>query len=80
MFGDWTTYHDNGQKASVEVYMRGKLDGPYRNWYPSGQKQSEGEFVGGKRVGPWKYWNDDGTPNERMTGEYVNDRLVKEEK
>jgi antitoxin component YwqK of YwqJK toxin-antitoxin module len=60
----------------VQTFRGGTLEGPYRTWFASGQKREEGEYRQGKREGTWRAWNEDGTPDETLSGEFKNDRRV----
>ena len=72
MDGDWTGYHENGQKSYQGRMKSGQGVGRWTHWYPNGQKKAEGELVKGKRHGPWRLWLEDGTPDADLSGDYVN--------
>ena len=67
--GVWTTWFDNGNKASERSYNRGTPDGICRYWYPSGQIQLEGS---GSNQGPskWTWWYSNGLRSAEAT--YLN--------
>ena len=44
----------------------------WTHWYPNGQKKAEGALKNGKRDGTWRLWNDDGSPDEELSGDYVD--------
>ncbi len=46
---EWVSWHDNGQKHSVAVYVNGKLNGPYRLWDEHGVLVAEYAY----RDGEW---------------------------
>lgn len=84
--GTWETWYRNGQRESLgervpvpqtTVSLR---EGPWTYWHEgSGFKKSEGSFVKGRREGPWLFWKNNGTPDPKRTGTYVDSELVPRE-
>ena len=68
--GTWTTWHDNGVKASEASYSSDLFDGFLISWYANGQQAATGLYRRGRAEGRWWYWNADGTPNPDRSGFY----------
>jgi hypothetical protein len=58
--GEWTMWHPNGQRSSVDHYTDGVQNGMHTSWYRNGAKAIEGEYRDGKREGEWHRWDPNG--------------------
>jgi antitoxin component YwqK of YwqJK toxin-antitoxin module len=65
--GECYTFHDNGNKWSLNTYENGVLDGEYRAWYENGKIRIEGEYENGKETGEWIFYNENGTEASRVS-------------
>jgi len=70
--GEWSYYHDNGQRAALGSWRRDRPDGHWRWWGRDGQVQREGAYVDGLRQGYWRYYHDNG--ELRAEGAYQRGR------
>lgn len=59
---DWT-FWANGLPREQQVWVDGKLDGPYRAWLPSGLLREAGQHVAGQREGRWIRYDKSGNPS-----------------
>lgn len=57
-----TTCYPGGQRASVEAYADGYLQGYVLRWHPNGRLRSVEHFADGERDGQAQYWDEGGTP------------------
>ncbi|MGE0786979.1 MAG: toxin-antitoxin system YwqK family antitoxin [Sandaracinaceae bacterium] len=49
-------YHDNGQLAYEQRYVRGQIDGEERGFYPDGSRMYVIHHAMGRDVGHWVHW------------------------
>ncbi|MCW2119095.1 energy transducer TonB [Flavobacterium sp. 7A] len=63
--GEFTFYYENGQKKTVNNYLKSRLTGKESQWHENGQKKLEGEYADSKngfsnQFRMDQYWNVDG--------------------
>ena len=63
--GEFIFYYENGNKESVENYVKSKLNGKLYKWYENGNKRLEGEYIQDDKTisGKLKFlqcWNENG--------------------
>ena len=61
--GRLTSWHENGQKASEEIWKNGELDGLKTTWHENGQESEEATFKDGELISE-KKWDRNGNPVE----------------
>jgi len=71
--GEWTTYHENGQKRCDGTFANGSTDGKVIWWHFNGQKRSEKTYKDGKLDGKCTEWRDNG--DKESEGTCKNDFL-----
>lgn len=52
--GAHTRYHQNGNRALVDHWKNGLLDGPYQEWDEAGSLVATGSYAAGQRIGTWR--------------------------
>ncbi|MEL6182263.1 MAG: hypothetical protein AAFS10_25120 [Myxococcota bacterium] len=67
--GDHTTYHDNGEVASIQPYSRGKINGEARYYDAQGRLTETVTYERGRRSGPYKLYYPNGQMKEQ--GRYL---------
>jgi antitoxin component YwqK of YwqJK toxin-antitoxin module len=67
LHGVRTTWHENGQKESEEMYRDGTLHGLATKWWTGGRMESVGEWRNGNREGEWTWWQPTGDLHSRCT-------------
>jgi len=65
--GEWTYWHENGQKSAKGIYKDGIDDGLSMRWYDNGQKKAEGTLKNGKRDGLIITWYENGQLKSKET-------------
>lgn len=59
--GEWRSYYDSGELASIENYLNNKANGKQAEYFKNGNIRSVGKKQDGRENGIWKYYFDDGT-------------------
>lgn len=67
--GEFIFYYENGNKESVENYVKSKLDGKLNQWYENGNKRFIGYYKNGKKSGKQLLYYENGNLEEE--GEYT---------
>jgi len=68
-YGDWISYHDNGQLAEKGNYKNGKKDGDWVSYWEDGNLLAKGVYKNGEMDGDWVgYW--EGGESMELTGTY----------
>jgi hypothetical protein len=75
--GLFTSWYDNGQKASEGDYEDGNHHGPCTFWYSNGQKRLEAEYRHGKPHGRWFFWTRDGQKHKEVEYEDTVEIITK---
>lgn len=86
--GKYTSFFENGKKASEGLYKDGTLTGTWTYWHPNGLKKAEEHYLYQDcnlydyisyqcPNGNWTYWNEQGAIIKKQT--YSNGVLLKEE-
>lgn len=63
--GQFTWWHENGQKSLVAIYKDGKKHGAWTWWHPNGIKSIQGEYVNDSPASKWLWWKETGRVAQR---------------
>lgn len=62
-------FYESGDTLSIESYVMGIFDGPYREYYSTGNMKSEGTYEGNKMKDKWASYYPNGQVKEIVTFE-----------
>jgi hypothetical protein len=71
------SWYPNGTLCYEGTSVDGRRHGAFRAWYEDGQHWWKGEYQVGVRQGPFQYWRRDGSPDEKVSGIYVDGKRAK---
>ncbi|HUR26592.1 MAG TPA: hypothetical protein VM509_00280 [Planctomycetota bacterium] len=71
------SWYRNGALCYEGTSVAGRRHGEFSAWYEDGQRWWTGEYRFGVRQGPFRYWRRDGSPDEKVSGTYVDGKRVK---
>ena len=71
--GESVTYFDNGKKAEILHYQKGKRQGEWRQNYESGKPKAKGVYVNDMLEGEVTYFHPNGKP--RMKGHFRKGKM-----
>ncbi len=71
------SWYENGAVCSEGTSLDGKRNGAFRAWYEDGQPWWNGDYQLGVRQGIFRYWHRNGTPDQKVSGVYVDGKRVK---
>ena len=66
-YGEWVSYHKNGQLHEKGNYKDGKKDGLWEEYYKDGQFVLKGNFKDGKKDGLWEWYYENGSLQKTET-------------
>ena len=75
--GEERSWYPNGSLCYQGTSSAGRRHGAFTAWYEDGQLWWTGEYKLGVRQGPFRYWRRDGSPDEKVSGIYVDGKRVK---
>ncbi|MDP2175244.1 MAG: hypothetical protein Q8K70_04965 [Bacteroidota bacterium] len=74
LFGDLTTFYENGNKQSKITYFNGIIEDSSLRWYENGVLQNITIYVNNKKSGSYKdYWNNG---NKKIIGNYLDNKQI----
>ncbi len=68
--GDWTSWHENGQRQLEGTYDHGVQVGTFVWWHSNGQIALKGRYEDGKQEGAWTWWHANG--QKSIHGQYAH--------
>ena len=75
--GKWKEYYPNGKVQYEGVFQMGKKNGAFKEYYDNGKPQAEGSYMFDKKNGKWTFYSKDGSVDEQLSGNYMNDKKMK---